>query len=244
MTALAQNADRRIDGGDFAPLPVQASANPFQGSLLSLPATGYAHELVAGEPFAGVCSRQIPTAEAAANDGDRNVDAIVGYFIMEMALTGVAQDDVTHRRAVYASDDATLTFTPTGNTYIGIVVGVAASNVAIIAASTSREAVIAQRGIRSLAATGNITLTTADLDKIILLPSTGAQAITLPASADCAGRVITFKKTTADAVAATITPASGTIDGAANNAVIDAANDSLTIYCDGTNWIIIGYKIA
>ena len=70
------------------------------------------------------------------------------------------------------------------------------------------------------------------------------QAITLPASADCAGRMITLKKTTADAVAATITPASGTIDGAANNAAIDAAQDTLTIYCDGTNWHIIARQIA
>ena len=244
MTALAQNADRRIAGGDFAPLPVQASANPFQGSLLSLPATGYAHELVAGEPFAGICTEQIATANVASADGGRTVNAISGEFLFEMALTGVAQDDVAHRRPVYASDDNTLTFTPTGNTFVGVVVGVSATNVAIIQGKTNRCCPIAQRGTRSLAATGNVTLTTADLDKVILLPSTGAQTITLPASADCAGRSITFKKTTADAVAATITPASGTIDGAANHAAIDAANDTITAYCDGTNWYITAQKIA
>lgn len=244
MTALAQNADRRIAGGDFAPLPVQASANPFQGSLLSLPATGYAHELVAGEPFAGICIEQIATANVASADGGRTVNAISGEFLFEMALTGVAQDDVAHRRPVYASDDNALTFTPTGNTFIGVVVGVSATNVAIIHGKTNRCCPIAQRGTRSLAATGNVTLTTADLDKVILLPSTGAQTVTLPASADCAGRSITFKKTTADAVAATITPASGTIDGAANHAAIDAANDTITAYCDGTNWYITAQKIA
>ena len=244
MTALAQNADRRIAGGDFAPLPVQASANPYQGSLLSLPATGYAHELVAGEPFAGICTEQIATANVASADGGRTVNAISGEFLFEMALTGVAQDDVAHRRPVYASDDNTLTFTPTGNTFVGVVVGVSATNVAIIQGKTNRCCPIAQRGTRSLAATGNVTLTTADLDKVILLPSTGAQTITLPASADCAGRSITFKKTTADAVAATITPASGTIDGAANHAAIDAANDTITAYCDGTNWYITAQKIA
>lgn len=244
MTALAQNADRRIAGGDFAPLPVQASANPFQGSLLSLPATGYAHELVAGEPFAGICIEQIATANVASADGGRTVNAISGEFLFEMALTGVAQDDVAHRRPVYASDDNTLTFTPTGNTFVGVVVGVSATNVAIIQGKTNRCCPIAQRGTRSLAATGNVTLTTADLDKVILLPSTGAQTVTLPASADCAGRSITFKKTTADAVAATITPASGTIDGAANHAAIDAANDTITAYCDGTNWYITAQKIA
>lgn len=243
MTALAQNADRRIAGGDYARLPSEVSANPYQGSLLSFAADGYVRELVAGEVFAGVCSQQIATADAAAADGGRTIDAITGEFLMEMALSGVAQDDVTHRRAVFASDDATLTFTASGNTFVGHVVGVAATNVAIVAAKTNRTATDAY-GLRSLAATGNVTLTTADLDKVILLPSTGAQTITLPAAADCVGRTITFKKTTADAVAATITPAAGTIDGAANHAAIDAANDTITITTDGTNWYVIAQKIA
>jgi hypothetical protein len=193
MTALAQNADRRIAGGDYARLPSEVSANPYQGSLLSFAADGYVRELVAGEPFAGVCSLQIATADAAAADGGRTIDAITGEFLMEMALSGVAQDDVTHRRAVFASDDATLTFTASGNTFVGHVVGVAATNVAIVAAKTNRTATDCY-GLRSLAATGNVTLTTADLDKVILLPSTGAQTITLRSwpTSECTPNVMSF----------------------------------------------------
>ena len=38
--------------------------------------------------------------------------------------------------------------------------------------------------------------------------------------------------------------ASETIDGATTNAVIDAAQDTLTIISDGTGWHIIASKIA
>ncbi len=243
MTALTVDADLSPTGGQFRRLPSEISANPFGGSLLSFAIDGYVRELVAGEPFAGIARVGIETAKAATADGSRYIEAITGEFVISAVIANVAQDDAAHGREVYASDDATLTFTPTGNTRIGRVIGVDGTK-AIILCNTEHCPSIASNGVRALAATGNVTLTTADLDRVILLPSTGAQAITFPASADCAGHTITFKKTTADAVAATLTPASGTIDGAANNAVIDAANDSLTVYCDGTNWYIIAFKIA
>jgi hypothetical protein len=243
MAVLTIDADLAPTGGTFRRLPSEVSANPYSGSLLSYAVDGYVRELVAGEPFAGIARSAIETADAATADGSRYIEAVSGEFIITATLSGVAQDDAAHGREVYASDDGTLTFTPSGNTRIGRVIGVDGTK-AVILAATARMAAAASNGNRSLAATGNITLTTADLGRVIVLPSTGAQTITLPASADCAGRTITFKKTTADAVAATITPASGTIDGAANNASIDAAQDGLTIYCDGTNWLIIARQIA
>lgn len=242
MTALTVDADLAPTGGQYRRLPSEVSANPFGGSLLSYAVDGYVRELVSGEPFAGIARTAIETADAATADGSRYIDAVCGTFVITATLSGVAQDDAAHGRDVYATDDATLTFTPTG-TKIGRVIGLDGAK-AIILCNTEPAVGTAANGVRSLAATGNVTLTTADLGRVILLPSTGAQAITLPASADSGGKTITFKKTTADAVAATLTPASGTIDGAANNAVIDAANDTLTIYCDGTNWHIIAYKIA
>ena len=45
--------------------------------------------------------------------------------------------------------------------------------------------------------------------------------------------------------ALTIEPdASETIDGQANNAEMDAAYDTITIVCDGTQWLIAAKKIA
>jgi len=243
MTVLSLDSDIAPTGGQFRRLPSEISANPFAGSLLSFALDGFVRELVAGEPFAGVARTPIETKDAATADGTRYIEATSGTFTITGTLSGVAQDDAAHGREVYASDDGTLSFTPASNTRIGKIIGVDGAK-AIILCETEKSCAVASNGNRSLAATGAVTLTTADLGRLILLPSTGAQAITFPPSADCAGQTLAFKKTAAAAVAATLTPASGTIDGAATSAVIDAAQDSLTVYCDGTNWHIIAYKIA
>ncbi len=242
MAVLTVDADLAPTGGQYRRLPSEISANPFGGSLLSYAVDGYVRELVAGEPFAGIARVGIETADAATADGSRYIEAVSGTFTITATLSGVAQDDAAHGRDVYATDDSTLTFTPTG-TKIGRVIGLDGTK-AVILCSTEPAVGVATNGVRSLAATGNITLTTADLGRVILLPSTGAQAITLPTTADCGGKTITFKKTTADAVIATLTPTAGNIDGAGTNTAIDAAQDTLTIFCDGTNWHIIARQIA
>ena len=245
MAVLTVDVDLAPTGGQLRRLPVEINANPFSGSLMSVAADGYVRELVAGEPFAGICRQAIETADAATADGSRMVDVIAGTFVITATLSGVAIDDVSHERRVFASDDGTLSFSGVGNTLIGQVIGLDGSK-AIILCSTEPAAGIGTRGTVTKAATGNLTLTPADCDKVIVLPSTGAQAVTLPAAADCAGRFLTFKKTTADAVAATLTRAgSDTIDGATTVATIDAANDTITIVSDGgAAWYIVAQKIA
>jgi hypothetical protein len=245
MPVLTMDADLAPSGGQYRRLPSEISANPFGGSLLSEAADGYVHELVAGEPFAGIARIGIETADAATADGTRYIEAIAGKFQITATLSGVAIDDVAHERRVFASDDATLTFSGVGNTLIGRVIGIDGTK-AIIACDTEPAAGIGSRGTVTKAATGAIALTPNDCDKIILLPSTGAQAVTLPAAADCAGRYLTFKKTTADAVAATLTRAgSDTIDGGTTIATIDAQNDTITLVSDGgTAWYLVAQKIA
>lgn len=242
MTALSQNVDLAATGGEYRRLPAEINANPYQGSLLSYAADGYVHELVAGEKFAGVNRTRVPTAEVATADGQRQFDAIGGEFTITVTLAGAAIDDVAHRRNVYASDDATFTFTANGNTLIGRIIGIDAAGKAIILAQTADFAAggICQDGVVTHAATGALTITTAMLNKLNLIPSTGAQAATLPLAADAAGQSITFKKTTANAVALTITGAGAeTIDGSNTNAVIDAQYDTLTLVSDGTGWHIV-----
>lgn len=73
----------------------------------------------------------------------------------------------------------------------------------------------------------------------------GAFTITLPAVATATGKIYTFIRTGAGVNALTIDGnAAETIDGAATNATMDAQYDSLTIWCDGTEWFIIARKIA
>lgn len=245
MAVLTADADLAPTGGQYRRLPSEINANPFGGSLLSEAADGYVRELVAGEPFAGIARTAIETADAATADGTRYIEAIAGTFTITATLSGVAIDDVAHERRVFASDDGTLSFSGVSNTLIGRVIGLDGAK-AIILCETENAAGIGTRGTVTKAATGALTIPTSDLDKIILLPSTGAQAVTLPAAADCGGRFLTFKKTTADAVAATLTRAgSDTIDGATTVATIDAANDTITIVSDGAAaWYIVAQKIA
>lgn len=153
-----------------------------------------------------------------------------------------ASKAIARGAVLYSAASGKVTDAPNGKPR-GIALAAASGDGSVIE-MVPMPAAVSALGVRTLAATGDVTLTTADLDKLILLPSTGAQAITLPATADCSGRGFIFKKTTANAVAATLTPASGTIDGAATNAQIDAAQDMLHIISDGTNWHIVAAKIA
>jgi len=75
----------------------------------------------------------------------------------------------------------------------------------------------------------------------VLLIGTGGGAIAVSLVAPTAGqrRDFYFKKTTGDANAITLTPASGSIEGASNY-LFSGANDSVHAVFDGTNWFVIG----
>jgi hypothetical protein len=133
MTALTVDTDRATSGGTLRRLPLEASANPFLGSVLSFAADGYVHELVAGEPFAGICSKGIQTGPTA--DGDVNVEAVAGRFQAILYISGAALTDIGKR--VYATDDNTFAFTQAAaSTYIGKVIGLEASGYAIVECTT------------------------------------------------------------------------------------------------------------
>lgn len=241
MTALSVDADLALAGGTFRRLPSEISANPFSGSLLTFAADGYAHELVAGEPFAGVCRGSIATADAATADGSRHIEAISGEFTITATISGVAQDDAYHRREVYASDDATLTFTPTGNTRIGRVIGVDGSK-AIILCQTAEVCEGQIQGNETLADAA-ATLTTAQLNKLLVITPTTGRTLTLPPAADAAGKFLTVKNLAAQ-VLTLDGNAAETIEGAATFVALDAANDVATFYCNGTTWHLVSGRIS
>lgn len=88
--------------------------------------------------------------------------------------------------------------------------------------------------------------TVAASDRVILCDTSGGVIeLDLPAVAGVTGMILTIKKTTADATVVTLDgDGAEEIDGAVNNTEIDAQWDTLTIYCDGTQWLIIAHKIA
>jgi len=254
MTAAAANYDRGIDlsiGGLIGHLKAEAAANPFQGSALSFAADGQAHELVAGEPFAGICISRIKTADAGAADGDVTIPAAIGLFLARLPISGVAQDDVAHRRLVYATDDNTFGFDPATATasLIGAICGFPTSGYGLVICATHGFQGLLQGnlGFRKTAATGNQTLTTNDVDKTILVPNTAALTLTLPAAADWAGRRMRIMKTTAAGGGTAVTlDGSGdeTINGAATNATIDAQYDCLELESTGAEVLIVNNSVA
>jgi hypothetical protein len=84
-----------------------------------------------------------------------------------------------------------------------------------------------------VAKAGNYQLGAADF-AVMVTTGAAAVAITLPA-APAAGRLVAVKKVDAGVGAVTVTPAAGTIDGAAN-AVLGAQGHGVLLHFDGANW--------
>lgn len=174
----------------------------------------------------------------------------------ELAIASVAITDIDKK--VYALFDQTGTLDSSATTYgnlIGHVVDLVyavnrttpVSGIALVEPCYDGLAAHARYGAaRVLPATGAVTLTKLDLNKTIFIPSTAAQAITLPAVADTqAGDRFTFVKTTANAVAATLTGAgSELIDGSNTLATIDAQFDTAILVSTGTAWVVVARDIA
>lgn len=233
---LTNDTDLAVTGGIFSRLPSEISANPFSGSLLSFATDGQAHELIAGEPFAGVCRQSIATADAATADGSRSIDAITGTFIITATVSGVSQTDAHRRRRVYASDDGILTFAAAGNTPIGAVVGVDGAK-AIILCQTSElrnHGPVAHEVLADAAA----TLTVAQLDKLLVMTPTAGRTLTLPPAANCTGRTYTLVTLAAFALTAD-GDAAETVNGSATFAGGATAGSVLRLYSTGTAWVSV-----
>lgn len=80
------------------------------------------------------------------------------------------------------------------------------------------------------------TYTAASGELVLADASGGAFTVTLPAVAS--GATCTVKKTDSSINAVTVSPASGTIDGAAT-VRLTAQNASFDLMSDGTNWFIV-----
>ena len=244
MTAASAAQSREVDAlSNLIRLPIKAAAVPFQQTLAGLDSGGYLRGLVAGDPFMGFHRLGILAADAAVADGDFKAEVEFGYLIAKLPLTSVAQDDVVHKRQVFASDDNTFTFTPTA-TLIGTVVGVAGTNQAWVACIPThlRTPAACSQGYEVLADAA-ATLTTAQCNKLLVITPGAGRTLTLPAAADWAGQFFTIK-TLAAQVITVEGNAAETVDGAANFAGLDAANDVATFYSIGTAVLIVSAKIA
>lgn len=82
-------------------------------------------------------------------------------------------------------------------------------------------------------------------DGITHVRNTGAVTITLPAAAESKGRCISFLQTDAAVLTIAQNADGANIDGAdANFTSLDAADDQVELFCDGSEWIIVRQHIA
>lgn len=125
--ALTADADIKFySSNELIDLPVEAGTVIYKGALVGLNgANGYARPLAAGDAFAGLAYRKADNG--SGNAGDKTVRLFQGIDIV-VTISGVSQTDVGS--IVYASDDATLTLTATGNSRVGRIVAIEGTDLA------------------------------------------------------------------------------------------------------------------
>jgi len=126
--ALTKNrdVDHYVDQ-ELRTLQVGAAKRIFKGGFVGLSSAGYAQPLVAGDPFAGIAYEEADNTSGAAGAMSVRVYTL-GDFGHTLSGATVAHVG----RPVFASADDTLTFTAAGNSYVGIVQDVPASNEVIV----------------------------------------------------------------------------------------------------------------
>jgi hypothetical protein len=122
----SRELDRYVDQ-QLRSFKVAGSTTIYKGSLVSIQADGYVAPLTAGELFAGIAYEEADNS--AGSDGDEAV-RVYTQSDFDHALSGAAIANVGD--AVYASDDGTLTFTSTSNTYVGVCIDVPSSGNVIV----------------------------------------------------------------------------------------------------------------
>lgn len=245
---MALTADRNLDyfaSQESAEYGVDDDVIIYKGALVGRNrSTGYARALAAGDEFLGVADRRADnTAPGHAAGGVRvkvqqNID-------IAHPLAGVSLGDVG--KEVFASDDSTLTLTPTGHSRVGRIVGVDAPNVARVRCQpvTVVSGVFGNEPIITLA-DATQTLTLDHVNRVLLMANTAARTLTLPPVAGVrAGGWIRVIKTNSAAFAITLDGnGAELIDGAATLGTIDAQYDCALLLCTGTEWIVLSRDIA
>lgn len=174
---MALTANREVDrfvDQELRSFQVGASKHVYKGSFVGLATTGYAQPLTAGDAFVGLAYEEQDNSSGSA--GDKSVRVFtVGDF--GLTLSGAAVTDIG--RAVYTSDDATLTFDSEGNSFVGYVQDFVATGEIILRLNTKGPV-----GVAAVAHhTANFTLTAAHSGTVHTnLGAGGTITATLPQS--------------------------------------------------------------
>jgi hypothetical protein len=151
---MALTADREVDHYVDQELRTYkvAATTVYKGALVGLKTDGYCRGLVAGDKFVGLAFEKMDNS--TGSDGDKSVRVYtLGDF--EHTLTGATIASLG--RPVFASADNTLTFSANGNSYVGILIDVTATNTVIVRLDPARRLVkTVTHAVENLAANGDI----------------------------------------------------------------------------------------
>ena len=132
--ALTKNreVDHYIDQ-ELRTFQVAAAKHIYKGGLVGLSSAGYAHPLVAGDPFVGIAYEEMDNT-AGAN----GAVSVRVYTLGDFGLTLTGATAAHIGRPVFASADDTLTFTSAGNSYVGLIQDIVTTNEIILRMDTEK----------------------------------------------------------------------------------------------------------
>lgn len=185
MTTLAANKPRAYEGGkdviEENQLPVIASDIIYEGAAVgSVAATGHGRPLVGGDKFEGFANAKADNSAGAA--AAINVDLRTKGKI-QLSVSGAVITD--RGQPVYATDDDTFVFLPTGGSFVGLVHRFVSAGVVIVKFDvTGIKDPYAEWPIRETL-TGTKTFDAQDCGKAFFCTDAAdGDALTLPAIAD------------------------------------------------------------
>lgn len=120
--SVNRDVDHYVDQ-ELRSYSVAGGAHVYKGGFVGLASDGYVQPLTAGAALVGLAYEEADNS--AGSDGDETV-RVFTFGDFGHALSGATVADIG--RAVFASDDETLTFDSGGNTFVGYVQDVPSAN--------------------------------------------------------------------------------------------------------------------
>jgi hypothetical protein len=171
MTTLATDTPRSYDIGDINEFPVIAADIIYEGSAVGLvSASGHARPLTSADRFVGFCEKQVDNSDGAA----------AALYVrvkkrgkIQLSVSGAVITDIGN--PVYATDDNTFVFLPTGGVFVGFVHRFVSSGIVIVRFNAGvfkdpHEGYVAQT------VTDDLTLDAEDSGKVLCVTTTAVIA--------------------------------------------------------------------
>lgn len=128
MTTLAANKQRPSELGDYNDIPVIASDIIYEGAAVGVvAASGHARPLTTADRFVGFAIEKADNSAGAAAAINCRV---LSRGQIELAVTGALITDIG--QPVYAADDDSFQFSPTGGVFVGYVKRFVSSGVVVV----------------------------------------------------------------------------------------------------------------